>query len=98
MYIETSSWNHGDNVFVSFERTDINQISNLTISYNRFSILTNSSLKSLGRFTIHLLLEDNIWSTQYTIVKNCRYGDTSTERTLVILNFTVENYGNYRMW
>ena len=38
MYIETSSNNHGNNVFVSFERTDIIQISNITFYYNRFSI------------------------------------------------------------
>ena len=38
MYIETSSNNHGNNVFVSFERTDIIQISNITFHYNRFSI------------------------------------------------------------
>ena len=31
MYIDTSSNNHGNNVFVSFERTDNNQINNITI-------------------------------------------------------------------
>ena len=30
MYIETSSHNHGPNVFCSFERTDIIQVSNVT--------------------------------------------------------------------
>ena len=30
MYIETSSNNHGNNVFVGFERTDIIQITNIT--------------------------------------------------------------------
>ena len=40
MYIETSSNNHGhERVFVSFERTDIIQISNITFYYNRCSIL-----------------------------------------------------------
>ena len=29
-YIETSSNNHGKNVFVSFERTDVIQLSNIT--------------------------------------------------------------------
>ena len=52
MYIETSSNNHGNDVFVSFERIDFNQISNKTFYYNRFSILTNDSLKSMGRFRI----------------------------------------------
>ena len=93
-YIETSSNNHGhERVFVSFERTDIIQISNITFYYNRFSIITNDSLKSMGRFRIQLLLEDNTWSTRYNIPKNDRYSDSSTQWTLVNLNFTVENYG-----
>ena len=70
MYIETSSNNHGDNIFVSFERTDIIQISNIAFYYNRFSILTDDNLKKMGRFRIQLLLEDKTWSTQYTIAKN----------------------------
>ena len=45
--------------FCSFERTDIIQISNISLYYNRFSILTNDSLKSMGLFRIQLLLEDN---------------------------------------
>ena len=92
-FIETSSVNHGDGVFVSFERTDIIQITNITFYYNRFSILTDDSLKSLGRFRIQLLLEDNTWSTQYTIAKNSQYSDNSTDWTLLNLNFNVENYG-----
>ena len=65
MYIETSSNNHGhERVFVSWERTDIIQISNITFYYNRFSILTNNSKKSMGRLRIKLLLEDNTWSTR----------------------------------
>ena len=94
MYIETSSGNSGsDSVFVSWERIDIIQITNITFYYNRFSILTNNNLKSMGRFRIQLLLEDNTWSTRYNIPENDRYSDTSTEWTLVSLNFTVENYG-----
>ena len=92
MYIETSSGNHGNNVFCSFERTDIIQITNLTFYYNRFSILTNN-LKAMGRFRIQLLLEDNTWSTQYTIAKNSQYSDNSTDWTLLNLDFTVQNYG-----
>ena len=79
MYKETSSNNHGNIVFVSFERTDIIQIKNITFYYNRFSLLTNISMKSMGRFRIQLLLEDNTWSTRYNIPKNDRYSDTSTE-------------------
>ena len=94
MYIETSSNNHGhERVFVSWERTDIIQISNITFYYNRFSILTNNSKKSMGRFRIQLLLGDNTWSTRYNIPKNDRYSDSSTQWTLVNLNFTIENYG-----
>ena len=93
MYIETSSSNNGEGVFVSWERTDIIQITNITFYYNRFSILINDSLKSMGRFRIQLLLEDNTWSTQYTIEKNTQYSDKSTDWTLLNLDFTVENYG-----
>ena len=64
MYTETSSNNHRYNVFVSFERTDVNQISNITFHYNRFSILNNDSLKSMGRFRIQILLADTTWSTR----------------------------------
>ena len=93
MYIETSSNNHGDDVFVSWERTDIIQISNITFYYNRFSILNNNSKKSMGRFRIELLLKDNTWSTRYNIPKNDRYSDSCTQWTLLNLNFTIENYG-----
>ena len=94
MYIETSSNKHGDEkVFVSWERNDIIQITNITFYYNRFSIITNDSLKSMGRFRIQLLLEDNTWSTRYNIPRNDRYSDASTDWTLVSLNFTVEIYG-----
>ena len=93
MYIETSFNNHGEKVFVSFERTDVIQISFITFYYNRFSFLTNDSLKSMGRFRIQLILEDNTWSTRYNIPKNCRYSDSSKDWTKLSLNFTVENYG-----
>ena len=93
MYIATSSDNHGNNVCCSFERSDIIQITNITFYYNRFSILTNDSLNSMGRFRIKVLLENNTWSTRYNIAKNDQFCDTSTEWTLVSLNFTIENYG-----
>ena len=48
MYVETSGTNSGNNVFVSWERTDIIQISNITFYFKRFSILTNNSSKSMG--------------------------------------------------
>ena len=92
MYIETTSNNHGNNVFVSFERTDIIQISNTTFYYNRFSI-SDINFRSMGQFRIQLLLDDNIWTTQYTIGKNEGYSNNSTDWTLLNLDFTVENYG-----
>ena len=94
MYIETSSNKHGhERVFVSWERTDIIQIPNSTFYYDRFSILTNNSLKSMGRFRIKLFLEGNTWSTQYTAAKNTNYSDSSTEWSLLNLDFTIKNYG-----
>ena len=94
MYIETSGNNSGnENIFVSWERTDIIQITNITFYYNRYSILIDNIKKSMGRFRIQLLLEDNTWTTQYTIPKNDQYSDTSTDWNFLNLNFTVENYG-----
>ena len=69
MYLKTTSSGHGSNVFCSFERIDIIQISSLTFYYNRFSILTGDKLKSLGRFRAQLLLEGNTWSTRYNTEK-----------------------------
>ena len=47
----------------------------------------------MGRFRIQLLLEDNTWSTRYNIPKNDQYNDTSTNCTLVSLNFTEDKFG-----
>ena len=52
LYEEIGSGNNGNRMFVSFERTDIIQISNIAFLYNRYSFLTNGSLKSMGRFGI----------------------------------------------
>ena len=54
--------------------------------------------KTIGRFEFQLLLEDNTWTTQYNLPKNDRYGDSSTDCTLVILNFSVENYDSKRIY
>ena len=82
MYIETSSNNHGhERVFVSWQRTDIIQISNNTFYYNRFPILKIESKKSMVRFRIQFLLEDNTWSTRYNIPKNDRYSNSTTQWT-----------------
>ena len=64
MYLETSSIIYdSDNVFVSIEGTHVIQISNYTFCYNRYSILTNDSKKSMARFRIQILLEGKKWST-----------------------------------
>ena len=47
----------------------------------------------MGRFRIQLLLEKNTWSTWYNIPKIDRFSKTSTDWTLVSLNFTVGKYG-----
>ena len=93
MYLERSSNNHGNNVFVSFERTDIFQISIISFYYNRFSILTNDSLKSMRRFRTQFIVGDNTWSTRYNILKNDRYSGSSTNWTKLSLKFIVGNYG-----
>ena len=80
-------------MYVSFERKHIIQISKITFYFNRFSILTSDSQKAMGRFRIQLLLEANTWATQYTIPKNDQYSNTSTDWTMLNLNFILKNYG-----
>ena len=41
----------------------------------------------------NLLKENNFWLTRYTIPKNDQYSNTSSEWTLLNLNFTEDNYG-----
>ena len=61
MSIETSADNHGSNVYLSFERTDIIQMSNIKICCNGFWA---ESSKSIGSFRVQPLLVYNIWSTR----------------------------------
>ena len=94
MFIKTSSNLHGhEKVFVSFERTDIVQVRNITFFYNRYSILTNSSKKSMCIFRFQFSLEHKTWSTQYSLPRIDRYSLSSTDWTLSNLNFTVEIFG-----
>ena len=94
MFFETSSNTHGhERMFVSFERTDRIQITRITFYYNRFSILTNTSKKLMGRFRNQILLEENTWSTRYNKPKNDRYSNSPAQWTLVNLNLTEDNYG-----
>ena len=94
MYIATSGNNAGnDKIFVSWERTDILQITIITFYYNRFSFLPHPHFKNMGRLRIQLLLSDDTWSTVYIIAKNTQFNDNSTDSTLIILDFTQKNYG-----
>ena len=92
MYIESSGNNNGDYTFVRLIRTDIIQISNTTFYYNRFST-NDENLKAMGRFRIDLLLDDNTWESKYTIEKYCQFSDSSTEWSLLSLDFSEEIYG-----
>ena len=47
----------------------------------------------MGRFRIQTLLEYKTWYTQKTKPKHSQYGNSSTDWTLLNLDFTVENYG-----
>ena len=91
MYIETSGNNFGSNVFCSWERIDINQISNITFYYNRFSI--QGDLRAMGRFRIQILTKDNVWLTKFNIPKNDQFSDASTDWIILNLDITDENYG-----
>ena len=83
----------GDGVSVILERTDFIQITNITFYYNGFSNLTGDSLKSMGRFRLKLLKDNNIWKTRHHMPKRSKYNSSSTEWSLINLDFTEENYG-----
>ena len=73
MYIETSqNISRNEKVFVSFQRTDVIHITNITFYYNRYSISTKDLIKSMGRFKIQHMLEYNTWNNRYNIPKNDR--------------------------
>ena len=91
MYIETSGNNFGSNVFCSWERIDIIQISNFTFYYNRFSI--QADLRSMGRFQIQVLTKDNVWITKFNIPKIEQFSDSATDWIILNLNITDEIYG-----
>ena len=91
MYIETSGINSGENVFCSWERIDIIQISNITFSYNRFSI--QGDLRAMGRFRIQILTKDIVWLTKFNIYQNEQFSVEATDWIILSLNITEENYG-----
>ena len=60
LYIETSQNSSGDaNVFVNFETTVFFQISDICFYYSCFSSLTNDSSKSMGKFEVQSLINDD---------------------------------------
>ena len=69
IYIEKSANNYVPDVYSSFERTDIIQTDNFTLSHNSFSAPNN---KSMRRFRIQPLLDNQTWSTRYNIPKKDR--------------------------
>ena len=91
MYIETSGNNFGANIFCSWERVDIIQISNITFYCNRFSI--QGDFRAMGRFRIQILTKDNIWLTKFNINKDEEFSTLSSDWTKLSLNFTDENFG-----
>ena len=95
MYIETSANNHNtsnDNVFVSFERTDIIHISNITFYHNRFST-SDPSKRNMGKLDIQLL-RNGSWQSEFVIEKDSNYSTSSSEWTLLNMNLISQpNYG-----
>ena len=95
MYIETSANNHNssnDDVLVSFERTDIIHISNITFYYNRYSIST-ANKRNMGKLEIQLL-RNGVWQTEYTMGKDTNFSALSTDWTLLKMNIISQpDYG-----
>ena len=93
MYIETSANNHNssNDVFVSFERTDIIHISNITFYHNRFST-SDSHKRGMGKFEIQIL-RNGSWQTDFTIEKDTNFYTSSIE--LILLNMNIISQPNY---
>ena len=95
MYIETSANHHNStnhNVFVSFERTDIIQSSNVTFYNNRYST-SIADKKNMGKMEIQLL-RNSVWETQYPMDKDTNFSTLSTDWTLFNMNILSQpNYG-----
>ena len=95
MYIETSGVNHdtsGHNVFVSFERTDIIHISNITFYHNRFST-SDPTKRSMGKLDIQLL-RNGVWEPEFTIQRDTNFSVLSTDWTLLNMNIVSQpTYG-----
>ena len=95
MYIETSENiydSSSDDVFVSFERTDIVHISNITFYHNRFSTSILEK-RGMGKLEIHLL-RIGVWQTEFTIEKDKNFSAFSRDWSLLNKNrISQPNYG-----
>ena len=92
MSIETIQNISGNgNVVISFERIDSFQISKLHFVIND-SHLRMLAKRSMVQSKIHFLI-DGTWETKYKNEKDTNYGATTTEWTLINLDFTEINYG-----
>ena len=69
----------------SLDKTYVIQISKISFYFNFQSARNNIS--GMGRFKIQLLLGDDTWSTRYDTPMNGCYSNSSTQWTLVSLNF-----------
>ena len=93
MYNETSCKNFGVNVFVSFQRTEIIQINDITFFRNRFSNPTKR-LRSTGQFRFQLILASGQWFSEIITDKKTNYSTTSEERTFLKIEYTEAKYSN----
>ena len=95
MYKETSANNQYtsiDIVLVSFERTDIIHISNITFYYKRLST-SAASKKNMGKMEIHFL-RNGVWQTEYTMDEYTNFSAISTDWSLFNMNIISQpNYG-----
>ena len=86
MYIETYANNFWDNNFVCFERTDIIQVSYTTFLKKNYFSTRNK--KSMGWFSIQLMLRNGQWHSKYISDKSTKCSTTSEECTSSDLAFT----------
>ena len=96
MDIESSGNNHdiaNDDVWVSWERTDIIDISSITFYHNRFST-SDAAKRNMGRLDIQLLRNGN-WQIEFTIEKNTNF--SIDESTWTLLNMIIISQPNYRI-
>ena len=95
MYLETSGNNYNgsnDNVFVSFERTHIIHISNMTFYHNRFST-SKPNKRGMGILEVQLIINGS-WETEFTIEEDKNFSTLSTDWTFLNMNIVSQpNYG-----